>query len=121
MSLTKIMTASLVASSLLLSTGCVSPMHKAVEKIHPGMTKGDVVEQLGSPNYKRREHGKDIWIYTYYQQDKPTRSFITIHHGEVTEVSDKQKRYSLLEQAKDANTMEAYEAKIKQYQEAQTN
>lgn len=118
MSLTKIITAFSLAFSLYLS-GCVSPMHKAIEEVHPGMTKGDVVESLGSPNFKRRQNGKDIWIYTYYQDEKPTRSFITIHHGEVTEVSDKQKRYSLLEQAKDTTTLKAYEEKIQQYQKAQ--
>ncbi len=118
MSLSRKTTAILLVLGLFFS-GCVSPMHKAIEEVHPGMTKGDVIERLGSPNFKRRESGKDIWIYTYYQEDKPTRSFITIHYGEVTEVSDKQKRYSLLEQAKDAPTMEAYEAKIMQYQKAQ--
>ena len=119
MSLNKKTTALLLTLGLIFTSGCVSPMHKAIETIHPGMTKGDVVETLGSPNYKRRQSGKDIWIYTYFQEEKPTRSFITIHHGEVTEISDKQKRYSLLEQAKDAKSMESYEDLIQQYQRAQ--
>lgn len=118
MSLTKITTLSLLFLSLA-SLGCVSPMHKAIDEVHSGMTKGDVIDRLGSPNFKKREQGRDIWIYTYHQDHKPTRSFITIHHGEVIDISDKQKRYSLLEQAKDSKTMSEYEDKIRQYQEAQ--
>lgn len=48
-------------------TACQTSMLKSFEKVHPGMDKHQVLENLGSPNTSSRIHGKDRWIYRFYE------------------------------------------------------
>ena len=57
-------------SALLLSMlliGCQSSMLRSFEKIHLGMDKHQVLDSMGSPNATGRLHGKDRWIYRFYE------------------------------------------------------
>lgn len=44
-------------------------MLKSFEKIHPGMDKHQVLEALGNPTATTRLHGRDRWIYRFYEGD----------------------------------------------------
>jgi len=44
-------------------------MLKQFAKVQNGMDKHDVVELMGSPNTSTRLHGKDRWIYVFYEDD----------------------------------------------------
>ncbi len=48
-------------------TSCQSSMLKSFEKVHLGMDKHQVIETLGNPNTTTRLHGKDRWIYRFYE------------------------------------------------------
>ena len=52
--------------SLYLLSGCQSSAIRTFEKIHPGMDKHQVLEVMGDPNGTSRLHGKDRWIYNFY-------------------------------------------------------
>ncbi|HRO68659.1 MAG TPA: outer membrane protein assembly factor BamE [Pseudobdellovibrionaceae bacterium] len=46
---------------------CQSSMLRSFEKVHPGMDKHQVLEALGNPSSTTRLHGKDRWIYRFYE------------------------------------------------------
>lgn len=50
-------------------SACQTSMLRSFEKVHPGMDKHQVLEKLGSPNATTRFHGKDRWIYRFYDND----------------------------------------------------
>ncbi|MBX3039700.1 MAG: outer membrane protein assembly factor BamE [Bdellovibrionaceae bacterium] len=53
--------------SLIALTSCQTSMLRSFEKIHPGMDKHQVLEAVGNPNSATRMHGKDRWIYRFYE------------------------------------------------------
>lgn len=55
----------LAAISFLLSA-CQTSQLRQYEKIHMGMEKNDVLDVMGSPMTTTRLHGKDRWIYVFY-------------------------------------------------------
>lgn len=50
-------------------SGCQTSMVRQFEKVHPGMDKHQVLEAMGSPRASTRLHGKDRWIYVFYEDD----------------------------------------------------
>ena len=42
---------------------CSTPQSKALSRVQVGMDKADVLEIVGNPDRKGREHNQDVWIY----------------------------------------------------------
>lgn len=59
--------ASIYLFFVILASGCQTNMLKQFDKITPGMEKDDVLEMMGSPTTSLRFHGKDRWIYVFYE------------------------------------------------------
>lgn len=49
--------------------GCQTSLVHQFEKLHPGMDKHQVLETMGSPQTSNRLHGKDRWIYVFFEDD----------------------------------------------------
>ncbi|MBX2987836.1 MAG: outer membrane protein assembly factor BamE [Bdellovibrionaceae bacterium] len=58
-----------LAATLLGLTACQSSMLRSFEKLHPGMDKHQVLQVMGSPDTSMRMHGKDRWIYRFYEDN----------------------------------------------------
>lgn len=56
----------LPAAMLILLSGCQTSMLKSFDQVHAGMDKHQVLETMGSPTATTRLHGKDRWIYRFY-------------------------------------------------------
>lgn len=56
----------LPAAMLILLSGCQTSMLKSFDQVHAGMDKHQVLEAMGSPTATTRLHGKDRWIYRFY-------------------------------------------------------
>lgn len=54
------------AVTILLLTGCQSSNVRTFEKLHVGMDKHQVLEAFGTPNATTRLHGRDRWMYRFY-------------------------------------------------------
>lgn len=47
-------------------SGCQSSTIKTFDNLHAGMDKHQVLEAMGNPNATTRMHGKDRWVYNFY-------------------------------------------------------
>lgn len=50
----------------LVLSACQGSMIRSFEKVHPGMDKHQVLETVGTPTSTTRLHGKDRWLYRFY-------------------------------------------------------
>ncbi len=53
-----------------MNVGCQTSELNSWNELHPGMDKGDVLEIMGSPKASLRFHGKDRWLYRFYDQSQ---------------------------------------------------
>jgi len=96
--------------------GCVSPMHKAVNDVHPGMDKSDVLEVLGSPKYSTRSKGMDVWQYVFYKDNTKMTKTLYFQFGSILKVGKTVVRPDLLKQAMaSSNSIDEYENNIQNY------
>ncbi len=51
---------------LLFVLGCQSSLLKDFSSLQLGIEKNDVLETMGSPRATTRYHGKDRWMYRFY-------------------------------------------------------
>lgn len=59
----------LILSSLILLASCAHSVQKNINDIQPGMTRADVIDDLGSPIYvDRSDPDKHVWVYKYYDK-----------------------------------------------------
>lgn len=56
----------LIAISLTALSACQTSMLRSFERVEKGMDKHQVLEKLGNPNATTRMHGKDRWLYRFY-------------------------------------------------------
>jgi outer membrane protein assembly factor BamE (lipoprotein component of BamABCDE complex) len=54
------------ATAIMLLTGCQTSNVRTFEKLHVGMDKHQVLEAFGTPNATTRMHGRDRWMYRFY-------------------------------------------------------
>lgn len=54
----------------LFLTACQGSMVRSFESLQPGMDKHQVLESIGNPNSTTRLHGKDRWVYRFYDDGK---------------------------------------------------
>lgn len=47
--------------------GCQTSLVQDFEKISPGMSKDEVLSAVGPPRSSGRMHGRDRWIYRFYE------------------------------------------------------
>lgn len=59
----------LLSLIFLILPACQSKPIRQFEKIKPGMEKVEVLDLMGSPTAVTRFHGKDRWIYIFYDKD----------------------------------------------------
>lgn len=74
-------------STLLL--GCQTHLLKEMESLTPGMEKDDVLSKLGSPTTALRMHGKDRWIYVFYDDKIRLEKEIHFFGGNVIYIGEK--------------------------------
>lgn len=74
-------------SCLLL--GCQTHLLKEMESLTPGMEKDDVLSKLGSPTTSLRMHGKDRWIYVFYDDKVRLEKEIHFFGGNVIYIGEK--------------------------------
>ncbi|MES2854512.1 MAG: outer membrane protein assembly factor BamE, partial [Bdellovibrionota bacterium] len=70
----------------LLTAGCQTVPPISLARVQNGMTKDQVLEVAGSPNYSRRWQGKDRWSYRPAGQSEQE---ILFADGKVVYVGDK--------------------------------
>lgn len=69
-------------------TACQSSMLRSFENVKPGMDKHQVLESLGSPSSVTRLHGKDRWIYNFYDEDVQKTKEVHFEDGRAVYVGD---------------------------------
>jgi outer membrane protein assembly factor BamE len=77
----------MLIGSLLLSA-CQTNMYDEYRKIHPGMEKDDVLEVMGSPQRTQRFHGKDRWVYIFYDKNFRHEKEVQFFEGNAVYVGD---------------------------------
>lgn len=84
--LKKFLRLQVIAIAIYISA-CTTSQHKALREIEAGMDKSDVLEKLGNPEHKTRQHGLDRWSYTSTTKSgAPETTFIFFSNGKVTYV-----------------------------------
>lgn len=73
-------------SLLFLSTGCATPVHERLEKLHTGMDKGQVLDLVGNPKRTIRKDSSDVWTFVYYQGDRRFERDVRFTNGHVSHV-----------------------------------
>lgn len=79
------------AAMLFLVSGCQSSMLRSFDQVQAGMDKHQVLEAMGSPTTTTRMHGKDRWIYRFYddkirfEKEVHFLNGIVVHKGEAWE------------------------------------
>ena len=59
----------LLLTSLLFLVACAHNIEKSLKDVRPGMTRSDVVDELGSPLYvDRKSSERHVWVYRYYDE-----------------------------------------------------
>lgn len=81
----------LILSTFFIYFGCSTPQSQALRKVEVGMDKSDVLEIMGNPSRKTREHGLDRWTYEIrpiHTEDKlgPEKTYIFFSEGKVSYV-----------------------------------
>lgn len=59
--------ASLCLAFVALLSGCQTSLVRSFEQVNPGMDKHQVLQILGGPTSTTRMHGKDRWMYHFYE------------------------------------------------------
>lgn len=74
-------------ASLLLSA-CQSSPVKQFDKIQAGMEKNEVLDLMGPPRTTTRLHGKDRWIYVFYEDKIRYEKEVHFQSGNAVYVGD---------------------------------
>lgn len=77
-----------VVLMLFLWSGCASLSLKTFRGIDLGMTKSDVLEQVGSPFKTDHRDGIDYWMYRFYEKETRILQEIQFQDGQVIYVGD---------------------------------
>ncbi len=57
-------------------------------QVQPGMDKGEVLEIMGSPTATHRFHGKDRWLYRFYEKEKSFKKEVHFSEGIAVHVGE---------------------------------
>lgn len=103
-------------------SSCQTNMLKQFAKVHAGMDKHDVVELMGSPSTTTRLHGKDRWMYVFYEDDIRYSKEVHFNAGLATYVgepwqAEEEKRAETVDKKNDSMN-QAFEAEEKQRKES---
>lgn len=79
---------SITAFAFLALTACQSSMIRAFQNVQNGMDKHQVLEMVGDPNSTTRMHGKDRWLYHFYEDGVPRDKEVHFQGGQVVYVGD---------------------------------
>lgn len=74
----------LVTLCICTLSACQTNMLKQFARVKNGMDKHDVVELMGSPNTTTRFHGKDRWLYVFYEDNVRYNKEIHFNDGIIT-------------------------------------
>lgn len=72
----------LLAAPVFISA-CQSSPSRDFDKVSQGMTKGDVLEIMGSPSWTLRWKGMDRWNYSFYQDESLIQKELHFNAGKV--------------------------------------
>lgn len=56
----------ILAASLVFFVACQTSMIRSFDKVQNGMDKHQVLQLLGTPKATTRLHGRDRWLYRFY-------------------------------------------------------
>tara|TARA_Y100000768_G_scaffold389046_1_gene391674 strand:- start:125382 stop:125843 length:462 start_codon:yes stop_codon:yes gene_type:complete len=90
----------LILSSLLFLASCAHSVQKNIKDIQAGMTRADVIDDLGSPLYvDRSDPDKHIWVYRYYDKEEQrwVRKAVYFTNDIVEKLDEAPKRKVVLE------------------------
>lgn len=71
-----------------LMLSCQSSPVKQFSKLHDGMEKTEVLDIMGPPRTVTRMHGKDRWIYVYYDNEVRQEKEVHFQDGKAVYVGD---------------------------------
>ncbi len=112
----------LASLSIVFLSSCQTNMLKQFAKVQNGMDKNDVVELMGSPNTSTRFHGKDRWIYVFYEDKVRYNKEIHFSEGHAVYIGEPwqaqpEKKADVVDKKNEASNL-ALEAEEKQNKEA---
>ena len=83
----KILANSLILATLLTLVDCTSmPTSEALDRVHPGMDKNDVLELAGNPRHSYRSQSRDNWVFRYFRDGKEHIRRVQFENGRVVSV-----------------------------------
>lgn len=75
-------------SLVMVLTACQTSMLRQFSQIKPGMEKDDVLDLMGSPTQAVRFHGKDRWMYVFYDDRIRFEKEVHFFEGNAVYVGD---------------------------------
>lgn len=116
---------SAAAIAALVLTACQTSMVRSFEKVQNGMDKHQVLETLGDPSTTTRLHGKDRWIYRFYDDGVAQEKEVHFTNGAVSYVgapwNPPVERQAVTVDAQNAEKEAAIQAEEKARDEARKN
>jgi len=70
------------------ASGCSTPGVESFSSVEKGMTKTQVLDELGSPFKSDRVEGTDVYIYRYFDNDRTVYREVQLKDSYVTYVGD---------------------------------
>ena len=75
-----------LATLMLIACGS-TPIVETLDRVKPGMGKGEVLQIVGNPKHAFFKESRDHWIYFFYQDDKDVLREVIFENGRVIEVT----------------------------------